>query len=630
MSQSYVKLTPILVEDPITKVNDVDKYAVVAGGSRISFKAWPSTSISSSSIIWSAPPPSAGVIVNRNVKTTLPVRLTFTGTVSTNNAGFVPATSLLNAGLDALRFMPIQSMMETLNIGINNTSVSIPMSDLVHPLTRYNICPELRRREYSQSPSYPDCSFNYQDLVGTARNPLGSYGNSADGDEIPRGGYPITIVSNATVVPTTGAGTAATAIVDCVLTESLMLSPLFWGASSQNTQGFFNVNSFDVTMTFLAQAGFRAWSHANTVTQVGANAVTSTITGITVQFNNFSGPAFSYGNIQPLLLFEYITPSVLTKQQIGVNIPLTYPYFNIQRYPTDIPPITFAQGSTQINSQSIQLSSIPRQVYIYVRPNNQTLQSRADITDCYLAILNMQIQWANQSVLLSSASQQQLFAMNVRNNGSANWIEWSGLGVYNGAFPPNALSAQYGGTGAIMCLRFGTDIQLEPDEAPGVGQNQYMLQVTMNVQNMNSSTAWDALPLTMYIVTISEGTFTIPSLGSAETQLGVLSKTDVLDATSRPGLNYNRVASVNGGDFLSSLGSFASKVNDFLRENKIISSVVGLIPHPIAQAISTGAKVLGYGEGGCDGGVAIQGGMAVQGGARLNKAHLQARLGAGG
>src|SRR5581483_9317470 len=167
MSLSYVPLQPILVTDPISDVNSVSKYAVLQGGSKITYKSFTSTSISNSSIQFSCPPPSANIIVNRNIKCTIPIRLTMTGLITTTDSGFVPPTSLLNPGRDAPRQFPLSNALESLQINLNNDSVSIPMSDIIGPLQRYNIDTELRTHEYSSSPCYPDSSFNYSDLVGT-------------------------------------------------------------------------------------------------------------------------------------------------------------------------------------------------------------------------------------------------------------------------------------------------------------------------------------------------------------------------------------------------------------------------------------------------------------------------------
>jgi len=617
MSLSYVPLKPILVTDPITDVRSVDKYAVLQGGSKVTYKSFTSTSISNSSIQFSCPPPSANVIVNRQIKCTIPIRLQMAGLITTTDLGYVPPTSLLNPGRDAPRQFPLNNSLESLQINLNNDSVSIPMADVLSPLTRYDIDSELRTREYSSSPCYPDCSFNYSDLVGTNLNPLGNYGNSLVGTSIPRGGFPFTIVAgtNVAVVPTL-AGALATATVDMWITESLFLSPLFWGKASYNSQGFYNITSMDFNLSFLAAAGMRMWSHCPLVSTSGAIQVRSNITSIIASFNSFTSPGFSYAQNFPQLLFEYITPNILTKEVLGPNIPVTYPYHNVTRYVSDLGAISSANPPSPYMSNTIQLSTIPRQMYIFARPNNQSLQSRCDLTDTFLTISNIAIQYANQNTLLSSATQVQLFDMNTKNGGSQNWLEWSGLGLNNSLFPPTAGNAKIGGTGSVLCLRFGDQIQLEDGEAAGMGGSNYQLQVQVTLKNSNLSGEWDNVPMALYIVVVSEGTFTVTQLGSCQHQEGVLSRHDVLDAQTQPGINMRSLDRVAGGDFLSTIGNFASKVNDFLKEYKVIST---LAPNfgPIGNVIGTVARQVGYGE---------QGGQAIQGGAKISKKDLRSRF----
>jgi hypothetical protein len=264
-------------------------------------------------------------------------------------------------------------------------------------------------------------------------------------------------------------------------------------------------------------------------------------------------------------------------------------------------------------------------MYIFARPSNSALNSRADLTDTFLSITNVSIQFANQNTLLSSATQEQLFMINTKNHGSFSWEEWSGLGLNNSAFTGTVGAAQYGGTGSVLCLEFGTDIQLDGDEAPGLS-GQYQIQVQASFANKNKSGAWDNIPMTFYLIFISEGTFTITGTGSAQHQLGVLSKMDILDAQKMKGINYRDIERVNGGDFLGSLSNFANKVHDFLKSSKIISTVSSAFPHPLAQLGSNVARNLGYGED--EGGVAI-GGVAVGGcggGKRMTKQQIRRTL----
>lgn len=56
MSLSFQPLNPVEVRDPRTIVNNSRDYAILKGSSTTNFKAWTSTSISSSSIQFSTPP----------------------------------------------------------------------------------------------------------------------------------------------------------------------------------------------------------------------------------------------------------------------------------------------------------------------------------------------------------------------------------------------------------------------------------------------------------------------------------------------------------------------------------------------------------------------------------------------
>src|ERR1700679_2415869 len=155
MSLSYKALKPVRVLDPVTDVQSVRDYAILSGGNQVSWKAYTSTAISASSIQFSCPPPAGAFIVDRMQTITMPIRLTFTGTVTTTNAGFTPSVSLLNGGFDSPRAYPWSSAVDTLSVSINNDSVSINMADVIQALLHYNIDNRLKTRNYSLTPNYP-------------------------------------------------------------------------------------------------------------------------------------------------------------------------------------------------------------------------------------------------------------------------------------------------------------------------------------------------------------------------------------------------------------------------------------------------------------------------------------------
>lgn len=574
MSLSYQPLNSVLVRDPITQVEAQRDYAILKGGNQVTWKRYTTTSVNNNSITWSCPPPSGNIFIDRKQYVLLPVRLVFTGSG-------VEVGNLLNPGCDAPRAFPLNGSLDVLQSSINGQSFSIFISDFVHALTHYNSDISLMNKDYSMTPCYLDQSQIYSELgVGNVRNPLGGYHNGIHMTDMQRGGFPFTIVKN----------TPTEAIVDMVVCEPLFLSPYFWGCG--NAAGFYNVTTMDFNLTFLT-TGNRFWSHVN---MPGSNPV-SNVTALFSSFTSVDPAGFSYSEQQPLMLFKYITPD--ETQILSPNMPITYPYFDVQRYPIDFSsPVTpnvpgVFNNSGVISSNNLQLNSIPRMMYIFARTKNSKFYEQGvgcTKTDTFLALEQLNITFANYTGLLSSASKFQLYQISAKNGCNMNWTQWSGEGVNNpSSF--NTPVSKYGTIGSVMAIEFATDLGLPSDMAPGL-QGQFQLQVNAQFKNTSSAN----IDATLFIVIVSEGSFTIPGLNSAVRQLGVISKSDVLNAQTKPGVDYEDVIeSGSGGNFLSNLKKYGSKINDFLRKTKAVSTIASAIPHPIAQNIGNVAKNMGYG-----------------------------------
>jgi hypothetical protein len=604
MSLSYQPLNTVLVQDPRVIVNNQRDYAILKGGSQSTYKQWTSTSISNSSIQFSCPPPSGGVFVDRKIMMYLPVKITMTGVVA--NIG----DTLLYSGYDAPRAFPLSGIIDTLSATINNQSVSINLADLIHTLQHFNSDVKLKNGGYSLTPNYPDQSQQYEDLGGSTRNPLADFSSGLEETVMQRGGFPFSIVSNpvSTVVNQT-----VTAVVEFAITEQLLLPPFYFG--SGNGSALFNVTSMDFNFTFINNAANRMWSHLYGAGILGTNPVTSS----SVSFGGTTGTSFnSYlpGGTLPLLLIEYITPQ--ETQVLSPNMSISYPYFDIQRYPTQLSSMPAGPNQRTDPSNNIQLSSIPRRLYIFVRDSNQNLYNNMSLTDSYCPITNVSIQFMNKNGLLASASPMQLYMMSVKNGLNMSWTQWSGQA--NG--PQDSLLATSGGP---ICVEFATDIGLDSLHAPGK-LGQYMLQVQVTYKNTSNRTISPVL----YLAPVLEGTFTIPSLGRSLINIGVITSQDILDAQSKPGISYSDIEDVHGGNFFTGIKDFFSKhvlpqLKTFV-DNKGISKTLGMIPHPLAQTASKVAQTFGYGEG--EGGVMAgegEGGVLL-GGRQMSRAQLQRRL----
>ncbi len=512
----------LLARDPIMELDNERYYAILKGGAQVSWRPITTTSISSSSIQFTAPPPSPKVVIDRKQLVELPMRLTLTSSAPNANV-------LLRANYDAPRAFPIASITNTLQANINNTAVSMNISDIIHGLLHYNTDSFLKCHDYSMSAAYSDQSQEYDDLIGSIRNPLASYGDSNDEDVEHRGAVKFTIVSN----------TASQAVVDILVTEPIWLSPFYWGKG--NAGGFYGVQTLDMNFTFLPNAWNRVWSHAT-----GGALAPGAIDGGSLIFSNFPTP-FSYGNVVPQLLFKYITPNELH----SIPNSIVYPYFNVDRYPNDYTSALVPNAQTTLVSQNIQLKSIPRRIYIYARNSNSILQSNPKYTDTYLSITGIRVNWNNYSGLLSNATQFDLYKMAVKNHCNLSFPQWSGGPVYQ----PGSFVNKIGTVGSILCIEFGTDIGLSDVECPGM-LGTYQLQMEVNVTNTNQT---NNITPTLYIVVVSEGTFTIENNRSVS-MIGVVSKQDVLNARKMDCMcvNYEMTQDVNGGDFMSGLKKFGS------------------------------------------------------------------------
>ncbi|SRR6266568_4072743 len=601
MSLSFQPLTPVCVMDPRMLLESQRSYAILKSGSQTTWKQYTTTSISNSSLNFSCPPPSGGVAVDRKQYIYLPVRLTFTS---------IPplGVSVFNPNADAPRAFPVSSSIDTLQATINNQSVSINIADIVHALLRYNVGNEVKNLDYSSTPSYMDQSQDYNFLYGSNRNPLGLYGNSEDGSQMPRGGFRYVIIQNPVQEVE---GTTLTGIVDVAFTEPLFLSPFYFGKS--NECAFYNVNTMDFNITFLSQTANRMWSHCD----LGGTNVFLTSSFV---FGGLQNGPTSFGNEGgnlPIMLFQYITPQ--ETMIIPPNLPITYPYFDVLRFPSDQALSVAGSGPVTYQSNNIQLSSIPRRMYIYIRERNSDLFANASKTDTFFQISNISIQFQNKNGLLASASMQQLYEMSVRNHCAMNYTQWSGGPVFNRDFNTS------GGTiGGVICIEFATDIGMASLEAPGI-LSQSMLQVQVQAKNVSGRN----INPTLYIVAVMEGTFTIQALGQASTNVGVITAKDVLDCQQNPMISYADVENVNGGDFFSGLKSFGSKLlpflkkaHDFIKKNKLISTGLSYVPHPAGKVGSVIARTLGYGEGEGEG----EGEGVLIGGRQMTRAQMRKRL----
>jgi hypothetical protein len=531
MASNLIPLEVVQERFSETGLHQKQYYGVFSGSSESTYKRFTTSSFSTSSISWNCPPPNQDVLVSRCVIQDISFDVSFTGTTT------LGANLLDGWGLTmALRALPIARSTKNMNARINDGSFSLSTNDSLTAFCRYGY--NSMKREISGSPCYLDQSQNYDELINTIKNPLGSAFNSFDDNFEQRGSYSVQILTN----------TPTTATMRVRLFEPILLSPFHFLGKRETA--FVGINSMDVTLTFDSNLPACLISKAPSDPAVFSN-VSVTLTE------------------QPALLFTYYS----AQETMSIPREVAYPYVNVERYPTDYGGAVASGTTVQIASNNIQLNTIPRRIYVYARSTNNSLNINS--TDTFLRIKDVNISFGNRSGLLASANAYQLYEVSKLAGCDLSWDQW--YGTYNsGITGGRAVS----GVGSVLCIDPGVSIGLDALSAPGI-LNNTQLQITCTFQNISPSN----MNITMYVVVLNDGVINIVN-GKLTTQIGILTSTEVLNASSNGVYIEHQQGEISGG-FLTQMGAVKSKVVPFLKK--------------ALPVIETGAKIgrlMGLGEGG--------------------------------
>lgn len=509
MSLNITPLPIVKVLDPRVRVNNERVYAVTKGAQEVSYQPFPSTSFNNSQAQITCNPPSRDTIINRKVWINATFSLTFGGTSGTLGTLLVPGQ------YDGLRCQPLAQIFNTIMCTVNNDQISANFNQYSTAMQRYHNDDILQNRDDSMSPSMPDSYQQYSDweIFGSGRNPLAYFGENSAKQS--RGGFSgLSILTNTS--------TSATATVN--ITEPVYLSPFLW-QQHHDESGFIGVQN--MSFTFTMGNLLRIWSHS---TSNKSPAPQGTITSLTV---NLTG-------IQVLL--NYLTP------QIGTPLPraISYPYAEITPYPTQDGSNLGAGSARTLQMNSVQLKTIPRRMYVYARQADQSIDasvaSSVGHSDTFAVINSIAITFNNRVGLLSTATQQDLYQISVKNGCNLNWNEFTN------------------NVGSVLCIDFGLDLGLPMNECPGIVGN-YQLQMQVNITNTSASSTLYSL----YVVVVNEGTYSMID-GSTQHAIGVVSHADCLNANNAPEMPYQKAKHVYGGSFWDKIKSGFQSVGRFLKE----------------------------------------------------------------
>lgn len=537
----------VLVRDSVIGdiTSDLD-FAVKSGASQTTFQRFPATSASNSSLIFSIQVPSENVVIGRDILLTS--GLSFTLTATNVPAG---AFALNYGGTDALQAFPLSSLMTTATAQINNTAVSVNLQDILPSLLRLNNSRELYRFN-GASPSLPDQAYaRFADAVGTNNNPLAGYGNASyDLDQVPRGSHPVsinvvhTITAGGTDASLQSTNVADTFVIEIstIVAEPLFLSPFIYGSPEYNQQGLLGINNMTFTFNidatckrlFSSSTGFITSIALGTAANPNGFTSTSTIAAIV---NQPSNPAM-------LLKFLSTQPSDLIETKNVV------PYMDFPRFLTSSSNTTSVapQGSATLTSSNLQINQIPDLFIINVRkPMSQQTINDASV---FFTINNVSINLNNQSGLLSSASQYDLWRLSVKNGSTQSWLEFSG--VANVAVGGTGKGAPVNTTGSLLIINPAYDLSL-PDFITCGSLGNYNFQFQIGATNTISAVGGANITPEIITITVNSGILTTQQ-GVSAIYTGILTKEMVLAAKSQQqasAMKSAEVARMVGGNMMN-------------------------------------------------------------------------------
>jgi hypothetical protein len=524
-----------LVKDAcIADITDDLTFAVESGAANCTYQAFPATSPSNSSLVFSVQLPSESIVMGRDVlmRSALTFRVNCGGA-----ANQVPVGNIaFQYGVDSsLAAFPFSALVTTASVQINNTNVSINLQDVLPQLMCLNSREHLSYYN-GMTPSLPDGDYaNFADALGATNNPVGAYANGGYDNRLTgRGGFPVTIsVLHNITAGGQDASLISTNVLDtwvitvsAIVTEPLFLSPFIWGDPVKNAQGLVGVNNMAMTFNLDGQLK-RIFSSASpyiSTLEAGSLANPSLFTAVGFQQSIVPAPAI------PTLLIKFLS----TQASDIVKSKNVVPYTDFPRYITTsttlCPPFLgvlplVSPTIVQQTSQNLQLNQMPSKILVCLRKpmGSQTCKD----SSTFLTITGISVNLNNASGLLSSASQADLWRMSARNGSNQTWSQFSGLATKVGSYAALANGIQTVGTGgSLLILNPAFDLSLPDYIAPGSLGN-YNLQLTLFCVNQYG------VPVTpeIVIVCVNDGILTTQS-GVSSTYTGILTKEMVLSSKS--------------------------------------------------------------------------------------------------
>lgn len=518
--------------------------ALSGGGNQVTFNfTTPNTSTGFSRRVW--------------------VRYTVKIDCSSGAGGGIPYSEFSNAD-SGFRAYPLTSTMDSVALKLNNYTFTINLDDVVHALSVYGNDNTEREHLQGYSPSAPDQFWTYDtaapynEFTTAARGPFSNYGDKEDQTSRDFQTW-IKDVQFVSFVPVAGVAPPGNELVSSVIVElwePLLIAPL--NSGRRDVTALFGIQTVDLVIV-----------HSNLNRMLAGK---------------FNFPAnMQVKIVDPSLPLPSIYVQFLSPQQTQ-EIPsvLVYPTWQINRFitaqnnqhPRNFKPYVRTSPEpvpVKYTINAITFNSIPDRLFIFAQQPKSIKMSGLPAQvlqepDCWGRIESIQINFDNQTGILSSADEKDLHWISCSNGSQQTWSEWHWF------------------RGSVLCLQMGKDIPLPLLAAPG-SRGVWQFSCELTVRNLRPGynttlSAADPTEFNIYTIPLHNGVLTIND-SICTTDVGFLTMTDLANAEmAAPGTVAEYQAMV-GGSFKSFLGSLWSGIK---RAAPVVRDVVG--------AVSKGAQAL--------------------------------------
>jgi len=519
----------VLIRDERLDAKDCIPFAVYKSGQNVTVAQFNAISDAPSSHTYNIQVPSETTILDRRVIWDAECTFQVSYTLPAGDPAI--GTPKVQYGLtEALGPFPLHSMCSTIQVTINNNSVSTNMNDILPALLHFYDRRELNRYN-GMTPTAVDTARNYSDFVGATNNVLGNAASmSLDNDFLPRGSFiEVQTAADAlfTLAPGLNAAGANTYYVKFHVREPLLVSPFSYAHPYVNGQGFYGIQNLNFVMNLITDQTSGVWRSA------ASYASLMTISNV------------SWSSLKPSLIFNFLSP----KPSDMLSARNVVPYWEMPRFLTTGLAACSAgslnacggltYGSTTYASNTIQLNQIPDKLIIFLR-RPKALRNPGT-TDSSLFISRISVSFNNQSGILASATDDQLYRFSYEAGSNQSWQEYRAGAAQNSASGIPKVVAM---SGSYLMLDMGRHIQITEDYyAPGSLGN-FNLQFNIEAKNAGS----DAYTPEMVLITLNSGLF-VCEKGQSATYTGILTKDDVLSVSSAAAVNEREAARMVGGAF---------------------------------------------------------------------------------